>query len=142
MLNIKDIKVEESTGKEFWHALTRGNLGPLLSTVILKSLLYKKVMKTRRSPMAMRLMSVAIVEVKQTSQRPIIKWVTKKINYIALLCTLDSTLSYWSRLHLQFLVPSNPQWAYVVCYLLVYYPFYVYISYSWGRPLPQQWGHK
>jgi hypothetical protein len=37
-------------------------------------------------------------------------WMTK-IYYLELLRALEGTLSRWSRLHLQSLVPTNPHWA-------------------------------
>jgi hypothetical protein len=42
------------------------------------------------------------------------KW--PKIYYLELHRTLESTLSRWSRLHLQLLTPTNPHWAGMVGY--------------------------
>jgi hypothetical protein len=42
-------------------------------------------------------------------------WVTK-IYYLELLRVSEGTLSHWSRLHLQLLVPTNPHWARVEGY--------------------------
>jgi hypothetical protein len=53
------------------------------------------------------------VEVKQ--RWSVIRWVTK-IYYLELLRALESTLSRWSRMHLQSLGPTNPHWACVVGY--------------------------
>jgi hypothetical protein len=52
----------------------------------------------------------AIAEVKQ-------RWsVIGKIYYLELLRALEGTYSHWSRLHLQFLAPTNPHWGRVVGY--------------------------
>jgi hypothetical protein len=40
----------------------------------------------------------------------------QKNDYVELLRALEGTLSRWSRLHLQSLAPSNPNWARVVGY--------------------------
>jgi hypothetical protein len=55
----------------------------------------------------------AIAEVKQ--HLSVIGWVTK-IYYLELLRASEGTLSRWSRLHLQLLVPTNPHWTRVVGY--------------------------
>jgi hypothetical protein len=47
----------------------------------------------------------AIVEATQHSQWSVIGWVTK-IYYLELLRALEGTLSRWSQLHLQSLVPA------------------------------------
>jgi hypothetical protein len=47
----------------------------------------------------------AIAEAKHRSQWPVLGWVTK-IHYLELLCASEGTLSRWSRLHSQSLVPT------------------------------------
>jgi hypothetical protein len=61
-----------------------------------------------RSSMAPRCARRAIAEAKQRSQRSVIGWVTK-IYYLELLRAFEGTLSRWSRLHLQSLVPTPVQ---------------------------------
>jgi hypothetical protein len=55
----------------------------------------------------------AIAEVKQ--RWLVIGWVTKNY-YLELLRALEGTLSRWSLLHLQSLVPINPYWIRMVGY--------------------------
>jgi hypothetical protein len=50
-----------------------------------------------------------IAEVKQCWS---IGWVTK--SYLELLCVSEGTLSWWSRLPLQSLAPTNPPWMWWV----------------------------
>jgi hypothetical protein len=56
-----------------------------------------------------------IAETQQHSQWSVIGWVTKNY-YLELLRASESTLSRWSRLHLQSFAPINPHWARVVGY--------------------------
>jgi hypothetical protein len=54
-----------------------------------------------------------ITDVKQ--RWSVIRW-GPKIYYLELFRALESTLNYWSRLHLQSLAPNNPRIALVVGY--------------------------
>jgi hypothetical protein len=56
----------------------------------------------------------AVTEVKQCL---VSHWMgDQKIYYLELLRASEGTLSYWSRLYLQSLAPTNPHWARVVGY--------------------------
>jgi hypothetical protein len=82
----------------------------------------------------MRCLAVsAIAEAKQLGK--VIGWVLKNLLSRAT-PTLEGTLSRWSWLYLQTLVPTNPHWASVVAisglrpFLLLYNPQ--------GKPVPKQ----
>jgi hypothetical protein len=62
---------------------------------------------------AISVLGRAIAEAKQ--RWSVIGWVTK-IYYLELLRASEGTLSRWSRLHLQWLAPTNPHWTRVVGY--------------------------
>jgi hypothetical protein len=57
-----------------------------------------------------------------------------KIYFLELLRASKGSLSRWSLLHLQLLIPTNPHWARVVGYGPPYWNPY-------GRSVPQQWGY-
>jgi hypothetical protein len=57
----------------------------------------------------------------------VIEWMTN-ICYLELLRASEGTLSRWSRMYMQSLVPTNPHWARVV----VYGPFSLWVIHKEG----------
>jgi hypothetical protein len=68
------------------------------------------------------------MEVKQRSQMSFI-YGRLKIYYSKLLRVSEDTLSRWSRIHLQSLAPTNPNWSREVGYGT----FFLFVIYNEGR---------